>query len=811
MNPLRALCWTAGLLAVLLVSSPASVAAAAKKIESIEGITEYRLDNGLQVLMCPDPSKPTVTVNLTIFVGSRQEGYGETGMAHLLEHMLFKGTPTHPKIPKELQDRGAHYNGTTWVDRTNYYETMTASDENLKFALELEADRLIHSNVDREDLLSEMTVVRNEFEQGENSPTAILYQRLLATAYEWHNYGKSTIGNRSDIERVPIDRLKAFYVKYYQPDNAMLVVAGKFDEAEALELVEKYFGPIPMPERKLDTTYTEEPAQDGDRSVTLRRVGDVGVVAAVYHVPAGPHEDIAALDILGAVLGNTPSGRLYKALVETKKATSVAADVSAWHDPGVFELFAEVRKDDSLEAAMDALLSTAEDFHKTPVTAEEVDRARVKFLKQREQKAADTQNLAVELSDWAAQGDWRLYFLYRDRLKKVTTEDVKRVAAKYLIRSNRSAGVFVPTDKPVRVTMPATPDLAKLFKDYEGQAEVSAGETFDTSPANIDARSERAKVGKGILAVLLPKKTRGETVHLQLVLRYGTKESLKNRRMACEFLPSMMIRGTKKLKWEQLQDQLDSQSATLNTDGEVGVARFIIETKRDNLPAVLELLRQVLREPSFPADEFDALKQENLAGLEEQLTDPKTLASNRLRRTVNPYPEDDVRYTPTPKQEINETSLLKLDDVKKLHREFLSSQAGELAIVGDFDPVLALDLVRKALADWNAEQPYERIPKLLFPDVKGQKLEILTPDKANAIYAAGEAFAMSDTDPDFASLVMGNFILGGSSLSSRLGRPRATKRRAVVQRRIVLRSRSARPPGQHHAVRHLQSRKRPEG
>ncbi len=327
----------------------------------------------------------------------------------------------------------------------------------------------------------------------------------------------------------------------------------------------------------------------------------------------------------------------------------------------------------------------------------------------------------------------------------------------------------MPSDKPVRASIPPTPELAKLFQDFKPQAGLSAGESFDTSPANIDARSERAKVGKGIQAVLLPKKTRGETVQLRLVLRYGTKDSLKGYRTACDFLPPMMLRGTKKLTWEQLQDQLDAQSATLSADGDTGVAHFMIETKRDNLPAVLGLLRQVLREPTFPVEEFNALKQESLADLEGQLSDPKALATNKLRRTVNPYPETDVRYAPTPQQEIDATNELTIDDVKKLHREFLSSQAGELAIVGDFDSSVALDLVRKALADWNTAQPYERITKVVFSDVKGQKLEIVTPDKENAIYAAGEAFALSDTDPDFAPVVIGNYILGGSSLSSRLG------------------------------------------
>src|SRR6516165_4494189 len=271
-------------------------------VAAIEGVTEYRLANGARVLLFPEASRPTVTVNLTVLVGSRHEGYGETGMAHLLEHMVFKGTPTFPDVPKALRDHGANFNGTTWVDRTNYFETLPASDENLEFAIKLEADRMVNSYVKREDLASEMTVVRNEFEAGENSPQRILMQRMTGAAYEWHNYGKSTIGNRSDIERVPIDKLQGFYKKYYQPDNAMVIVAGKFDEKKALEYINKYFGSIKKPSRELDTTYTEEPAQDGERNVTLRRVGTVGAVGAVYHIPSGSHEDFPAIEVLATML-----------------------------------------------------------------------------------------------------------------------------------------------------------------------------------------------------------------------------------------------------------------------------------------------------------------------------------------------------------------------------------------------------------------------------------------------------------------------------------------------------------------------------
>ena len=210
----------------------AGLPAGVKRGATVEGITEYDLANGLRVLLFRDPSKATITVNVTYLVGSVDESYGETGMAHLLEHMLFKGTMKHPGIMKELQDHGAQFNGSTSWDRTNYFETFDASEANLEWALGLEGDRMVNSLVAKKDLDSEMTVVRNEFEQGENSPTRVLFERVLSAAYVWHAYGKSPIGSRSDIENVPIERLQAFYRAYYQPDNAVLIVAGQLRRGE---------------------------------------------------------------------------------------------------------------------------------------------------------------------------------------------------------------------------------------------------------------------------------------------------------------------------------------------------------------------------------------------------------------------------------------------------------------------------------------------------------------------------------------------------------------------------------------------------
>lgn len=739
-----------------------------RKVTEVEGISEYVLDNGLKVLLFPDQSQPTVTVNMTVFVGSRHEGYGEAGMAHLLEHMLFKGTPTHQQIPKALQERGARFNGTTWVDRTNYYETLPARGDNLEFAIRLEADRLVNSYVKAEDLASEMTVVRNEFEAGENRPASILYQRMLAAAYQWHNYGKATIGNRADIERVPIENLRDFYRRYYQPDNAMVIVAGKFDPDEALALVAKYFGKLPRPERKLPKTYTEEPPQDGERFVTLRRVGDVAAAGAVYHIPAGAHPDYPALDLLESIFTMSPSGRLYKALVETKRASSVSGAAFAWHDPGVMLFLAEVPSGNDPQIALDVMTEVIEKVSEEGVTAEEVERARAKLLKQRELQAADATELAVDLSDWAAMGDWRLYFLYRDRLEQVTPEDVQRVAAKYLVRSNRTVGLYSPVKTPDRVDIPATPDLAEMIGEYKGREQIASGEAFDVSPEYVEARTKRITIGDGVRAALLPRKTRGEMVYLRLTLRYGTAEGLHGKAKAAELLPAMMRRGTEKFSRQELQDALDRARAELNATGLPGEATFTLQVKRDQLPQVLDLLEQVLRVPTFPESELEVLKRAQRATLEKQLTDPQSLAVNAVRRHLDPYPKGDPRHQPTLQEEIEELDAVTREALVDLYRKYVGAGHATLAIVGDFDPEPTVARLEKMLGGWKSAEPYARLEHRVKLDAAGGEQTILTPDKANAMYFAGLGIPMSDQHPDYSAVTLGNFILGGGSLTSRL-------------------------------------------
>jgi len=495
----------------------APVPAAPPRVTSVEGITEYRLANGLRVLLFPDPGKPTVTVNVTYVVGSRHEGYGETGMAHLLEHMVFKPTTRRTNIPQEMNAHGARFNGSTWYDRTNYYETVPSSDENLAWAIDLEADRMVNARVDKKDLETEFSVVRNEYESGENSPFRVLLERTLSTAYIWHNYGKSTIGARSDIEQMPIERLKAFYQKYYQPDDAVLTIAGKFDVDKTLALVTRAFGAIPKPVRSLDRgnmlypTYTREPAQDGERSVTLRRTGDVQIAMVAYHVPAGPHADYAAVSVLADVLGEAPAGRLYKRLVETKQAADVGTITLALAEPGPLLAFANVRKEDPLDTAVASIDRTIDELLTTnPATEAEVNRVKTTQLKNIDLTLNSSERVGLGLSEYIAAGDWRLLFLNRDRLQQVSVADVNRVARLYLKPSNKTVGLFIPTDKPDRADVADAGDVGAMVKDYRGNAALVAGEAFDPTPENIDRRAVRSSLPNGLKLALLPKRTRGD-------------------------------------------------------------------------------------------------------------------------------------------------------------------------------------------------------------------------------------------------------------------------------------------------------------
>jgi len=766
MNKLCTLVALLGLTSVAAAGEP-------RKVVTIEGITEYAMDNGLRVLLFPDDSKAQVTVNVTYLVGSRHEGYGESGMAHLLEHMLFKGTTRHQKIWSELDAHGARFNGSTWYDRTNYFETLNASDENLKWALDMEADRMVNSRVSKEDLSSEFSVVRNEFEIGENQPTRVLEERLFSTAYLWHNYGKSTIGSRSDIERVPIENLQAFYHRFYQPDNAYLIVAGKFDPKSTLALIGSTFGKIPRPARKLSPTYTVEPVQDGERSVTLRRTGDIGVVGLVYHGVAGPDPDFVAEEAVVDILTHKPTGRLYKALVDKGLASKVDGDAWSLAEPGMMTMNAEVPGAKSIDKVRDVMIDTIEGVAKGNIGQDEIDRFKTAMLKEIDLGLTDSGRVGIELSEWAAQGDWRLIFLHRDAVKALDAARVKKVAAQFLKASNRTVGLFLPTKAPERAPLPSQPDVVAMVKNYKGQESLAQGEAFAATVANIEARTERTQLPSGMKLALLPKKTRGNSVKIMLKLHTGSEKDLKGYVDAISLLPDMVQRGTKKHTYQQIRDELDKLKAELRT-GQQGLgagarpgdATFSVTTVRESVPAVLALLGEIVHDPIFPKDEFEKLKKEKMARIEASLQQPQAIAFSMLMSKAQPYPKDDVRYRPSLPERLERLKAVKLEQLTSWHKSHWGAGDGELVMVGDFDAAQVKKLAADEFGKWKAQKPFKRLSMpYRAPSVADELIQ--TPDKQMAMVGIGGSFQLRDDDPDFAAMNMVDFLFGGSP-SSRL-------------------------------------------
>ena len=735
---------------------------------TVEGITQYTLANGLRVLLFPDQSKPQTTVNVTYLVGSRNEGYGETGMAHLLEHMMFKGAAHHLNPAAEITNHGAQFNASTEFDRTNFFETFAASDTTLAWALDLEADRMVNSFIARKDLESEFSVVRSEYEIGETNPLQVTLKRVLGSAYLFHAYGHMPIGARSDIENVPIDKLQAFYHRYYQPDNAIVTIAGDFDPTRALQLVEEKFGAIPRPTRALDSTYTVEPTQDGEREVFVRRTGNVQLMLAFYHVPGGAHPDFAAIDVLTRILGDSPNGRLYQALVATGKAAAVGAENLQQHDPGGLFTLVQLRKDQSLDSAKVAMLSAIQDLATTkPPTTEEVDRAKTAIVKDFDMALNRPSTLGLQLSEWMKIGDWRLFFVHRDRVKAVTPQDVQRVAAAYLKPSNRTLGYFIPTAQPDRAIIPPNPNVDSIVAHYRSTTVIAAGEAFDPSPANIESRLLRRTLASGMKLGLLSKKNRGEAVNAVITLHYGSERTLQDRSQIAAFTDMMLMRGTTAHTRQQIKDTLDRLQARMVVMPIVGGVRVNIETTRPNLPAVLRLAAEVLRDPSFDEKELAELKSQNLAAAEASRGEPGTLAQIALQQALLDYPRGHPRHVNSVDETIAGAKAVTAAELHRFHDEFFGANAGELVVVGDFDAPVVEQESRQLFGSWRSRESVAPLPEVLTPTVAATKV-IETPDKANAVFMAGMNFRMQDTDPAYPAFLVADYLLGGSPLESRL-------------------------------------------
>lgn len=744
--------------------------AAPTLVRELEGIKEYRLANGLQVLLFADASASTTLVNLVYRVGSRHEGAGEAGMAHLLEHLLFKGTPSVKDIPKAMSERGVRFNATTTVDRTNYFGTFNANADTLAWLLTLEAERMQQSRVEAEDLAKEMPVVMNELDRAENEPSQLLGQRLMAAAYRFHPYGKPTIGTRSDVANVPITNLRAFYKAHYRPDNATLIVAGQVDEAATLALINQRFGRLVNPSTPRPASYTVEPPQDGERSVVVRRVGGTPVTRLAYHVPPFAHPDCAALSVLGPMVSQPPSGPLYKALVESKQAAQVFAGGCGGHDPGLFNVVAVHAAGTPAAQVDERLLAAIEQLDASALTQEQFDRIKSQFTVGYAQLLKVPQQLASLLTEAVAAGDWRLIFKLVSEVNALQLSDVQRVASTYLRPNNRTLARYEPVATSGQVEVPSVADRSAGLDRLTSSAVVE-GERLDPSPSVLQARTQFSTLPQsGFKLALLPKKTRGDQVAGTINISWGEARAMLGFAEAA-FVASQLTEGNARYTKQQLIDESVKLKGSFSINGGSQGLTLSLSGERATFVPLLKLAMETLKNPTFPQDAFDRAQRDAIKGLADSRSEPETLRREATRAHYNSQlglTPDHPDYVRSVDESIARIQGVKLDAVRAFHQRFWSASEGEAAFVGALPEGFAAVLDAE-LAGWKKPgvPAYQRWLSPFKP-VAPATFHAQAPDKASAVLRIKQELQLTDDHPDMVPLNLANHLLGGGSLESRL-------------------------------------------
>lgn len=738
------------------------------RIVTVEGITEYRLDNGLRVLLGPDNSKPTVTMNLVYRVGSRHEGPGEAGMAHLLEHMLFKGTEAVADPKKEFTRRGMHWNGTTSYDRTNYYARFAANRQDQEWMLDWFADTMSNVRITAEQLDAERPVVRNEMQSSENRPQRVLYQQLMGAAYEVHPYGRTVIGNESDLASVQPAQLQSFYHRYYRPDNAVLIITGQFDPQQTLAAVAKTFSKVQRPKAPILEPYTLDRAQQGEREIKLRRSGGIPLLSVGYHMVPGAAREAVALTALTVMLTRQPDGALYEALVKPGIAVSVYGYPVALHDPGLIQFGATLADESRRDEAWRKIREILEDT--LPLTEASLARTKLDFANARREVLESPESLGTALTESVALGDWRLFFAQGDWMQSLTLQEIGAAAKQYLVRDNRTLAWYLPTDEPMRAPAPARVDVAKLLDDHPWRQQTDFVADFALTPQSIEERTVTGTLAGGLQYAMLPRRTKGDRVTVLLRLQWGELANLSGRWKDADMLDRMLMTGTRSLPLQQFEDRLRQLDARMDLSASETGAQLSLQVARDKLDDALALAAQALKEPVFPADIYEERKRRLVASIQSRRDQPEALVADVLRRAGHAYAQADPRHYRTPEQRIADLQAHSLQRMEAFYRDFAGASNGQFTAVGEFDPSALKTWLESSLGAWKSPNAYQRIERPFHALPPGRRF-LSVPDKPNAVYLQTRTIELSEDDPEYPALALAMRLFGGdagSRVSKRL-------------------------------------------
>ncbi|MBI2931642.1 MAG: insulinase family protein [Planctomycetes bacterium] len=753
------------LLSALLCLPSAAQDGEPTPVAQLQGIEEYALPNGLRVVLFPDATKPTFTVNLTVFVGSIHEGAGEAGMAHVFEHLLFHALEGFPDVPETLKNLGADYNGTTALERTNYFETLNATEENLETAIKLEAARLSRAVLRAEDLEKEGKVVESEFEIGANNPQGLLFKAVMGAMYDFHAYARAPIGTIEDFRALRIDSIRAFYKRYYRPDNAALFLTGKFDRAKALALVEKHFGVIQGTGEGRPLYTTREPAVRGERRVTVRKSGESYFVMVAYRIPGAASPDSVTASLLAQMLASDNTGPLHDALVGKGLAASIGVGSYDLRTASPYFAFAMVPKDKDPDAAESTIVEFLEKKIDT-LTPADLDRAKSVIERACDEVMNDPQALGTLLSDCEAAGSWKLPIAQRELAKRITMEEVKAFAAKYLRRENRVVGRFEPDDQAVAVLPEKEPGIehyAELLAKVP--ATVKAVKEFSYEPEALQAAVRWVDVGPAKVGVI-SKEVRGDDVHIQIHIPLGGRAAVKPAVSAGEALAALLTERTQDMDKAQTSRKFAEWKSEVGVSIDLEHAGVSIRAKRGVLKEVLDLVTRMLRAPTITEDQLKEHMTRTEGELKAWRDDPMKLVRDEIGKML--FPERDFRRPRTMDKRFEDLRKLTLDALARFHGEFLGAEGMLVGVVGEVDVDEVKGLLEPLVRDWKAVRPFKVEPDDGVDQVTARSARVTTPGKPAATSLLLQPIRMSIASSEFPALDAATWALFQEPLASRI-------------------------------------------
>ena len=721
------------------------------------GIKEYKMtSNNLRVLLKKDKSAPVATFMVTYEVGSRNEAIGYTGSTHLLEHLMFKGsrkfnTTKGNSVFQTLQSLGARMNATTWLDRTNYFAVLPS--EHLESLIEIEADRMRNAWIKEEDRQSEMTVVRNEFERGQNSPSGVLDEHIWATAYHAHPYHHSTIGWKEDIENVSIERLKEFYDTFYWPNNATAIAIGDFEEKDALAMIKKHFGKIRKSTKPIPEVYTAEPEQEGIRTVTLKRAGQQGIVGVAHKTPSATNKDAAAFMVLSSILSSGKNSRFYKNITDKGLTTSIYIWDSLFKDPGLFTVYANLSPDVKHKTVESLIIQEYEKIKTDGVTEAEVKKAQAQLVAAMKFSQDGSYAIASGLNEAIASGDWTLYTTYSEKIKNVTKEDVQRVVVEYFKEDLSTIGYFIPKNKGSQGERAITSakELEKIKKKYiTGVEEESLSSKIVQSEPISGVRLFSLERGSGV-------------VTMQGSFLGGDVYSNENRRVS-DMVASMLDQGTKNMSKFEISEKLESVGARLNFFNGQARVGFSGKFLEEDTEMVFEIMADQIKNPLFSEQELEKVKKRAIAGYKRSKESTRGNAMNNMLEAF--YGKDHQNSPTNPDQAIEDIKKITAQNLEEYHSKNYGTGSMVIVVVGDIKHQELEKMVKESFGGWK-KSPLNTKQEERVASKKAGKVYLTMQDKTSTDFLVGTALEIDRYHPDYLPLYLGTHTLGGN-FSARL-------------------------------------------